>query len=404
MGEDPPPPPAPPAAPAPPPTAGEQAMSVLQFNLAHNPEILASRQIYDPQFAKLEGDIRAQTGERSIKDYLSTMETYGGKIADVNKDMAIRADPLGDIRPEYIKAQIANANRGELPGTSEEALAGYRGLLEGPIQDTALLKQLTGTMSSDLASEGRLSPKMLQEAQEGIRTAQAVRGMSGGGSAAMEEALQTGTLAENRRQMAIENAIRGVGLQAGSDAFELSGRSNLYRQIGTEGQQGYANITSLLGLAAPPRLGETTGAFTAGMNPYSVNSGFNPLTMADSLDASKTRAGFDSSIFNTQNDYASSTYGTQMSKWTSSLDQGLAIAKTAGGLAMSGMAMCWVAREVYGIDNPKWLQFRRWMLNDAPSWLRNGYILFGKQIAAFIKDKPKIKDIIRRWMDKKIKE
>jgi hypothetical protein len=69
----------------------------------------------------------------------------------------------------------------------------------------------------------------------------------------------------------------------------------------------------------------------------------------------------------------------------------------------SAMIMCWVAREVYGIENPKWLEFREWMLNDAPSWLRNLYIKYGERIAKFISNKPRVKSIIRKWMNTKIK-
>ena len=72
---------------------------------------------------------------------------------------------------------------------------------------------------------------------------------------------------------------------------------------------------------------------------------------------------------------------------------------SAGGLA----AFCWVAREVYGIENPKWLEFREWMLNDSPSWFRNTYIKYGERFAKFISNKPRVKSIIRKWMNTKIK-
>ena len=65
-------------------------------------------------------------------------------------------------------------------------------------------------------------------------------------------------------------------------------------------------------------------------------------------------------------------------------------------------AACWVAREVYGVDNPKWLQFREWMLTEASDILRNYYIEYGERIAEWIRNKPRIKAIIRKWMDSKI--
>lgn len=73
-----------------------------------------------------------------------------------------------------------------------------------------------------------------------------------------------------------------------------------------------------------------------------------------------------------------------------------------GGVA-SAIPFCWVAREVYGIENPQWLEFREWMLNDAPSWLRNLYLKYGERTAKFISNKPRVKSIIRKWMNTKIK-
>ena len=35
---------------------------------------------------------------------------------------------------------------------------------------------------------------------------------------------------------------------------------------------------------------------------------------------------------------------------------------------------CWVAREVYGKDDPRWLMFRAWLLGDAPAWFRGLYL------------------------------
>ena len=75
----------------------------------------------------------------------------------------------------------------------------------------------------------------------------------------------------------------------------------------------------------------------------------------------------------------------------------------AVGTVAAAAMMCWVAREVYGIDNPKWLEFREWMLNDAPSWLRNMYLKHGPKVAEFISDKPLLKTIIRTWMNGRIK-
>jgi hypothetical protein len=71
------------------------------------------------------------------------------------------------------------------------------------------------------------------------------------------------------------------------------------------------------------------------------------------------------------------------------------IAGTAGGLAIA----CWVAREVYGADNPKWLMFRHWLLNKAPVAFRAWYLAHGPAVAEWIRDRADDKARVRRWMD-----
>ena len=73
-----------------------------------------------------------------------------------------------------------------------------------------------------------------------------------------------------------------------------------------------------------------------------------------------------------------------------------------GGMGGGGMGMggfCWVAREVYGPDNPKWLAFRHWMLTSGPDWLVDLYGRHGEAFAAWIHDKPVAKAAVRRLMD-----
>ena len=64
---------------------------------------------------------------------------------------------------------------------------------------------------------------------------------------------------------------------------------------------------------------------------------------------------------------------------------------------------CWVAREVYGAENPKWLLFRAWLLTEAPDWLRDLYAAHGEAFAAWIHDKPLVKAAVRCLMDQAIR-
>jgi len=112
-------------------------------------------------------------------------------------------------------------------------------------------------------------------------------------------------------------------------------------------------------------------------------------------------------LYRSQSNYQASTYGAQVGA-QAQVDSAYSTPNyiTAGagllGKAIPGGIFCWVAREVYGEDNPKWLQFREWMLTKASDNLRNFYTEYGERIAESIRNKPKIKSIIRKWMDSKI--
>lgn len=78
---------------------------------------------------------------------------------------------------------------------------------------------------------------------------------------------------------------------------------------------------------------------------------------------------------------------------------------SGAGSLMQGFAalgMCWVAREAYGVENPKWLEFRHYMFTKAPKWFFNLYAKYGERFAEFISNKPKVKSVIRWMMDKAI--
>jgi hypothetical protein len=75
----------------------------------------------------------------------------------------------------------------------------------------------------------------------------------------------------------------------------------------------------------------------------------------------------------------------------------LQAAGTYAGYA--AMAACWVAREVYGNENPEWMVFRHWLFTEAPEWFRDLYLEEGERFAKFISDKPLLKAIVKKAMD-----
>src|SRR6056300_1039252 len=88
---------------------------------------------------------------------------------------------------------------------------------------------------------------------------------------------------------------------------------------------------------------------------------------------------------------------------SNSTSKGVAVGSLVATLGAAAITKwCWVAREVYGTEDLRWLDFRQWMLYKAPSWLKWLYKKYGESFANFIKDKPFIKDKIRKLMDKVI--
>ena len=65
-------------------------------------------------------------------------------------------------------------------------------------------------------------------------------------------------------------------------------------------------------------------------------------------------------------------------------------------------SLCWVAREVYGENNPRWLLFRHWLTTRAPKWFFNLYAKHGVAAAAWLKRHPMFKPVVRRFMDSRI--
>jgi len=76
--------------------------------------------------------------------------------------------------------------------------------------------------------------------------------------------------------------------------------------------------------------------------------------------------------------------------------------QAVGQIASTAIKKCWVAREVYGLTNLRWIMFREWLETKAPRWLDKIYTTYGESFALFIHDKPRTKNTIRFFMNKVI--
>ena len=61
--------------------------------------------------------------------------------------------------------------------------------------------------------------------------------------------------------------------------------------------------------------------------------------------------------------------------------------------------MCWAAREAYGEDDPRWREFRDWMIRRSPTWLFRLYMLRGPSWAQSLRKRPWLKPAVRGVMN-----
>ena len=215
--------------------------------------------------------------------------------------------------------------------------------------------------------EGQLSPERRRMAEQAARAGSLSRGRIGDQSSVAAELL-------GREQ--VRSGLRAEARQAGAGAFQqtqqvgadpsqfLFGRPSQFTQMGSGL---YGQAFNLAGQQSGPQLFDPNVGINMAMQRQSNQFGL--LGAQAQADAARS----------------------------SGLMQGL-------GSALGAFTLpCWVAREVYGIENPQWLMFRAWLLNDAPSWFRKLYIKHGERFAKFISNKPVLKTIIRKWMNKRIK-
>ena len=235
-------------------------------------------------------------------------------------------------------------------------------------------KQISDELSrqalSELQAGATLDPSLRREVQQSYRQAATARGMAYDPSSAAEEAYFSGLQAEQlrrTRQQFAQGALAQRQQLTGDPFMQILGRPG----------QAFASAQGF------------------------GSQGFGVAQTAPRL-------------FSPESQYAGDMYQSNMSTQMAA-NQASSMAKSARTSAITGMIgsiaggyaqgkACHVAREVYGEENPKWVEFFVWKETQGPRWFKALYNEYSEQWAAFIRNKPRIKNLIRNWMDGKIKE
>lgn len=311
-----------------------------------------------------------------------------------NQDALNRAAEFG--ASQNMQAQLANQaatnqalSQGLTAGLSQEALAAQQ----------AQAKAMADATAANRASEFGVGAGLEQDAlraQLGQQTNMAQAQFDQQANAFDADAAQRAS--QVNQAQAQQAAQFGVG--ATMDAQRLN------EQLKQQGTLGYIDASTrlaaledqysldpfqaLLGRAGGGSLASGQSVF--GQAGYGLNSGPQYLNPESGL-------GYISNMAANQ----ASMYGAQLAA-DATRDAGMMnmIGSIGGAGVGAATRMCWVAREVYGPTNPAWLQFREWMFAESPNWFFKLYAEYGERFAQWISDKPRIKSIIRKWMDSKI--
>jgi hypothetical protein len=225
-------------------------------------------------------------------------------------------------------------------------------------------------------------------------------------------------MAQYGYQTQAANQQANLGTDESNRAYQAQQLQNYYQNLGQAGQLYNQNMGADRAYSA-----QLVGLQQATMSdPYQAILGRPSAAFAQQQGISGQGANLTQmggpALFNPESSYANNIYGgNQQATNAANIATAQNNAALIGG-AMQGLGSlaggslgaaafnkafpCWVAREVYGVNDPKWKRFRTWLLTRAPKWFHDFYCKYGAQFAEFISDKPRTKSLIRRWMDSRI--
>ena len=370
-----------------------------------------------------------QLGQQRAAD-VAALRRFAPQVVQAYRD----ADPESTRLAEMASARagretgLGARGRGLLGSRVQSASEAERQLQEmgmtlGDLSPTEQEALISGRGTEFIQSTGELTPLEQRRVQQSARQASLARGRELGQGALAQEIANRFAEESGKREREIalgsqllgqEASLRGARLGQGagmlsqSEALAAQRRAEQLQRMqlgaGFIGQeegiqsgrfgQAFGMNRALAGDAGNIILGRPSAAIGLGQQTLGQAQAGAAGPMGPQL--FDPNVGINMALQRQQNEFG--LLGAQ-AQADASRSAGFMGAAGSIGAAL----ICWVAREVYGPQNPQWIQFRNWMLNDSPSWFRNLYIKYGERFAKFISNKPVLKNIIRKWMNTKIK-
>ena len=207
----------------------------------------------------------------------------------------------------------------------------------------------------------------------------------------------------------LEQINRGISAREGPvtpSALRTVKNAATFGNAATQRWQNFGNAVMQASSALPSLKSGMSGFEVATRRPLVSNVGENRLSSPEAISATSALNNNFGFANNALNQIGAFGLGYQQ-KWKDFADVNSQASKSAGEYVnavkgIAGMMGCWVAREVFGNDNPMWLLFRAWLTEDAPIWLLRGYLKYGQRVAKWLHNHPMLKSIVRKWMTSRI--
>jgi hypothetical protein len=432
--------------------AGSQGYNAAQAGSQGYNAAQAGSQGYDAALAQSQGYDAARAAQQAA---LTADQVSAGQIAGT--DLGAYTNPyesqvvqqsltdLGGAQEKALNQMGAQATAARAFGGSRQGIAEAEtrksyadqaaqmvsGLRQSGYQQAQQLagQDIATQMQAALANQGA-------NLQAGTTTAQLGQQVNLANQSALNQAGQFGASAANQAALANQSALNQAG-QFGASAANQAALTNqsALNQAGQFGASA-ANQAALTNQAALNQ--QRQFGATQGMTAQQLNQGAGLQGAQFRLNAAGQMGNLGQQAFNTsqaitqqqmqqglmqqglqqqlidaaRGQYAGAIGAPQQSLGLPLAALGAAPApQSATNTSNPGLfnymqlfaGMCWVAREVYGKDDPKWLQFREWVIGYSPNWFYKAYSKYGENVAKVVAKVPALKLVIRPFMDAKRK-
>lgn len=331
----------------------ETSRDILKAQIELAPELYASEAKYQPMYQELQDRLQRQSAQAQMQLFQELQPEFSKLESNYQKSLQqSQIEGLKERAPAYIQAfQQAS---GTLPA------------IQGMQKYAAELQAMPVNYGLD--------PQEQRAIEQQTRAAYAARGTALGDQSALSEVLNRYQFERQRRleedQLRMQRQATAAGLAGNIAQLASPALTSFYQQP----------------MYAANFAGNTVQSALAGQQQAGPQL-FNP--------ESQTGFGLAGGVYNAKVQGAIGQAQANAARFG-------AIAGAVGQIGAAAIKACWVAREVYGESNPRWMMFRHWLFTLAPGWFRNLYIKFGERFAKFISNKPALKSFIRSWMDSRI--